>query len=414
MQMNLFVKIYRLTRSFRHVLLVLFFVGIICDIFYFNESSDWRIFPLLFFYIFILTLYRANSSFVFICDFIVLGFLFFLYITTGTAVNTEKAAVWWILLLIVGVIKQWRELTHLEFKKSITDILMISFKKISSLIYYKLGPEYSFKLAMSPFGKFLFNLLTGQKKEITFTTKYGFLMKMHTYEYLMSGYFFMGESNPYETKILRKMLQKGDTFFDVGAHIGVYSLNAAQVVGSSGTVVAFEPNPACYASLDENININKFKNIKVEKIALAEKEGSFDFWLGDDMGGSFIKQNTERLTIDRKVTKTKVNAITLDQYCATKKIKKITLMKIDVEGAEMQVLQGAMRTLKTVGPDLIIEVIDDTLQKNKSSKKEVFSFLESFGYHSYSFTPHGLRSYNSDDTHPAVNIYFSKKILTTS
>ena len=62
----------------------------------------------------------------------------------------------------------------------------------------------------------------------------------------------MGETNPYETKVLRETLKSGDIFFDIGAHIGWYSLNAAQIVGEKGKVIAFEANPNCFADLGKN------------------------------------------------------------------------------------------------------------------------------------------------------------------
>ena len=71
------------------------------------------------------------------------------------------------------------------------------------------------------------------------------------YEYYMSGYFFLGESNPMETRVLRRVLRIGDIFLDVGAHIGWYSLSARQIVGPAGKVIAFEPNPSCVSELNK-------------------------------------------------------------------------------------------------------------------------------------------------------------------
>ncbi len=291
------------------------------------------------------------------------------------------------------------------------DLLLHVFKKISSFFYFTFGPVVSFKLAMSPLGKGIFRIVTGTKKSITIKTKYDFLLILGTYEYLMSGYFFMGETNPYETKVLREILEGGDIFFDIGAHIGWYSLNAAQIVGEKGKVIAFEPNPNCFADLEENKKLNKFDNITLEPIAISNKNMRLDFWIGDDMGGSLIEKNTKRLTLGRKIKKIRVPAQTLDDYCKEHRIKTISLIKVDVEGAEVQVLQGAKLTLINLSPDIIIECVDITFQANNTGSREFFNFFSSYGYHPYTFTSKGLKPYSLNQVQETINIYFSKKVF---
>lgn len=132
-------------------------------------------------------------------------------------------------------------------------------QKISFFCYKTLGPKKAFVLAVSPIGKLIFKVFAKQQKNIVVKTKYDFSMNINEYEYFWSGFFFLGETNPLETMLMRSILKKGDSFIDVGAHMGWYALNAASIVGNSGKVIAFEPNPSCIDGFKKNIDLNKYK-----------------------------------------------------------------------------------------------------------------------------------------------------------
>lgn len=283
--------------------------------------------------------------------------------------------------------------------------------KISYFCYITLGPKKAFLLAMSPIGKLIFKIFVKQHKTLVIKTKYGFLMTISEYEYFMSGFFFLGETNPLETMLVRSILKKGDVFVDVGAHIGWYALSAADIIGNNGKVIAFEPNPSCITELIKNIDLNKYKNVVLEKIALSDKEEIAEFWVGDDMGGSLVKENTERLTVDGStVKKIKIRTRTFDSYIKKYNNIKIKLIKIDVEGAEIQVLKGSERYLKKYNPDILIEVIDECLRANGSSKKELFDYLNKLGYIPFEISTDGLKKItNINFIQQNCNIFFSKK-----
>jgi len=279
-----------------------------------------------------------------------------------------------------------------------------------SLLYKIIGPQNSYRLAMSSFGKFIARIIINDKNgTVIANIKYGFQCEVSPYEYYISGFLFLGETNPFETHLVRTLLKKGDVFIDVGAHIGWYALNAAQVVGSKGKVYAFEPNISVFEVLKRNKSLNHFQNLFPESIALSNKTGKREFWLGDDMGGSFVKKNTERLTIDgRKVTKTNVQTISLDKFCEINNIQNIKMIKIDVEGAELDVLKGSYNILKKQSPYLLIEVIEECLIANNTSKKELFLYLQKLGYIPYEFTGQELIKIDSSYKGSAFNIFFSK------
>jgi FkbM family methyltransferase len=337
--------------------------------------------------------------------------MFLQFLFTGSSIATEKTAVWFVLFLTIGIVAQWIELSRSDTTRLRIPWTQKIMRSIASLVYKILGPKLSFKIAMHPIGRSFFKIfIHPHKKDVIFSTKYSFTMQMSIYEYFMSGYFFLGETNPFETQAVRDNLSDGTTFIDIGAHIGWYSLVAADKIGKSGKVIAFEPNPACITALKKNLNHNvDLSNIVLETKALSDKKGKTIFWIGDDMGGSFIRENTKRLTQNGKLKSIQVNTITLDEYLTEKKLTKINLIKIDVEGAEMQVLKGADKTLNKYSPDILIEVVNDTLQKNNFSKKELFSYLKEKKYNAYIPTASGLLPYKEQLGRDAMNIYFSKK-----
>lgn len=278
---------------------------------------------------------------------------------------------------------------------------------IIGFFYRFLGARLLYPLAMNRlvYGLFQIFIVRG-RKTLRFTTKYGFKMELPPYEYYMSGYFFLRESNPMETRVLRSILKKGDTFLDVGSHIGWYSLNARQVVGLVGKVVAFEPNPSCVSTLKQNILLNLFQTIRIEKMAVSDTNGKSNFWTGDDMAGSLLKENTQELT-HNSVKKILVRMITLDTYCKVHRIENIRLIKIDVEGAEGQVIKGSMKILKKFHPVLILEIYSNTLQSRKIRMKLIRSLLK-IGYKLYVFTSGGVkRATISELSEHVINVFMS-------
>jgi len=96
-------------RENKKTLLTLFVIAIFADIIFLNKSSDLIIFSILILYLFFIKIFELKSKLTFLLDLVLLTMMFFSYLFTGTSASTEKAAVWLVLFLIVGVIQQWRE-----------------------------------------------------------------------------------------------------------------------------------------------------------------------------------------------------------------------------------------------------------------------------------------------------------------
>jgi FkbM family methyltransferase len=157
---------------------------------------------------------------------------------------------------------------------------------------------------------------------------------------------------------------------DIGAHIGTYSILAAEKVGDIGKVISVEPEPRNYEQLKKNIELNKFKNVITKNMALSDHEGLEKLYLNiDNSGGhslTFQKDKNSYINVTVK---------TLDNLIEELNLKKIDIIKIDAEGSEIPILKGAEKTLKN-NPDMKIIV---AAEHYPSQAEEVREFLNSVG-----------------------------------
>ena len=187
---------------------------------------------------------------------------------------------------------------------------------------------------------------------------------------------------------LKKRLKSGGAFLDVGAHIGNHTIGLSDKFRH---VYAFEPEKQNYRKLVRNIRINSKKNIKAVKCAVSDSEGTK--WLNiienENCGHSLL--------VNYRGKTEKVKVVTLDSFVKSIKISRINFMKIDVEGAELKVLQGAVKIIKKFHPTIMIELNRPVLQSTGNSLEELYSLLTSFGYNCYKFYRKNLvRIYQKD------------------
>jgi FkbM family methyltransferase len=138
-----------------------------------------------------------------------------------------------------------------------------------------------------------------------------------------------------------------DIFIDIGAHIGRYSLIAAKRVGSWGRVISIEAHPENFEILMKNIALNRLYNVTaVNSVVTSEKGKAKLYQSGHDQGFTIYNTiMTQRATASEDFLEVEAN--TLDNILESKNIKEVNWIKIDVEGAELEVLKGASKTLKS-------------------------------------------------------------------
>jgi FkbM family methyltransferase len=144
-------------------------------------------------------------------------------------------------------------------------------------------------------------------------------------------------------------LREGMTVFDVGANVGELSLLFSRFVGAAGSVHAFEPSRAGFERLEAVCRAAALRNVRLNRLALAEEEGPLSLHVYDDdylSWSSRALRPLEDYGIDvEPPTVEEVAATTADLYCERHGVAEIDLLKVDVEGAEFQVLVGARRLL---------------------------------------------------------------------
>lgn len=214
--------------------------------------------------------------------------------------------------------------------------------------------------------------------------------------------FFEGE----ESKAFLNLMKPGDTFFDVGAHIGYYSVLAKAIGGDKANIIAIEPTPSTFSILEENLR-NK-EHTALLNIGLFSSNGTMEF---NDFGIQYMCLNSiKEARLDHKITGNKITipVKTLDTIVDELKIYP-SVIKIDAESAELDIIQGGEKTLSERNVKLFIEVGDyDNTGLHNSI--HIIESLESMQYKSYEFRnnqfiPHQRRT----DPYPSMSLYFSKE-----
>lgn len=191
-----------------------------------------------------------------------------------------------------------------------------------------------------------------------------------------------------ETTYCERTIEPGWTVVDVGANIGLYTLLFAQLAGPDGQVHAFEPEPENHRRLLVNLALNEASNVSARQEALAAVPGtrtlnvydhSLNAWHSfgrASLPDPFAPGHTAEPSHTLDVTTTM-----LDSYCAEKAIDSVDFLKIDVEGAELDVLHGAAKLLARGAVGIILfEVSRPQVEALGHRPREIFELLAGYGY----------------------------------
>lgn len=187
-------------------------------------------------------------------------------------------------------------------------------------------------------------------------------------------------------KLIAISLLEGDSALDIGANIGLQSLRMARYAGKNGKILAFEPLAHLRDKFLKNVQLNRFNNVSLFPFALSDKESNLEYAINENIWN----QGTFSLSHTPKGNNTQtINVKIGDNLVEITNLKKLTLIKIDVEGHEFNVLKGLTKTLERFKPRLIFEYDKNYWAANNYNIADCFNFLTNLNYNIYQINPVG-------------------------
>lgn len=234
----------------------------------------------------------------------------------------------------------------------------------------------------------LWQYFSDRRGQAPVVTRWHYATRLYLYlgNDLSRQIYIAGCIDPNEFAFLDRVLQPGMTFLDAGANEGVYTVFAAKRLGPAGTVWAFEPSQREAGRLRRNLELNTL-SARVFPLALADRAGQAEMNVagygheGLNTMGKFVHQIEESSQEIIQVTR-------LDDAVSENPLSRLDVIKIDVEGAELKLLQGAAATLRRYRPLLLFEASDRTLRQQGASREELLAYLRSQNYQLYLFDPY--------------------------
>lgn len=195
--------------------------------------------------------------------------------------------------------------------------------------------------------------------------------------------YVLGAFEPNEFVFIRSTLDPGMVVLDGRANEGLYSLYAARRVGPRGVVLAVEPSTREFARLEANIALNRIRNVKTFKMALGSRVGEARLAIAQarHAGMNAIEvgdagENPAPWTLSRET----VSHETIDNLGARAGLERLDLMKLDIEGSEVDALWGARKTISRFRPIIMLEAEEERLASQNRTKEELVQALDELGY----------------------------------
>ena len=172
--------------------------------------------------------------------------------------------------------------------------------------------------------------------------------------------------------------KEGDVIIDGGAYVGLFAIYCSSLVGKKGKIYAFEPDKESYDKLLKNLRLNGIDNVISLRVGLWSKKGKLKFYLNGEGTSPLIKSTNREEILD---------VDTLDNL----NLKKVDLIKADIEGSEIEALKGMKKTLRKCSPKLAIASYH--ILEGGMAFKKVEQFLKKLGYKTYTGYPRHLTTY---------------------
>ena len=208
---------------------------------------------------------------------------------------------------------------------------------------------------------------------------------------VLSKYIYEGFEKA-EIDFLKHLLSKGDYFIDIGANIGLFSLVASPMVGDHGCIISFEPASSTFRRLLENCELNGIHNVSAFQFGLSDQKQELLLNLsssGHEAWNTFVPTGSDKFSSKESVWVQRLDDFILEQGIVE---DRIALIKLDVEGFELNVLKGADHLLsRENAPVWMIEFTEENALAAGNCCHEIYKIMVSYGYDWYSYDPSGMK-----------------------
>jgi FkbM family methyltransferase len=178
---------------------------------------------------------------------------------------------------------------------------------------------------------------------------------------------------------LREHCSAGSTVIDIGAHIGLFSVCAAQLAGKTGKVYAFEPAPATQTLLKKTIAINDMGGVvEPRPEAVGDKDGVTHFYVSDAVGDN--SNSLVQYKNDRALHAVEVKITSIDNFIRSRPLERVDFIKIDAEGFEYNVLLGCRDLFTRLKPYGILALHPNGIVSNGNSLEQIYDFMQEMNY----------------------------------
>ena len=242
------------------------------------------------------------------------------------------------------------------------------------------------------------------KENVIFTMKGG--LKLYVDEedrrFIPIEILNFGAFDPTERRLLFSLAEQSNVVFDIGANIGWYTLNFANA-NPSVSVHSFEPIPFTFRYLEKHLELNEVNNVFVNNFGLSNEKGEAQFYWGRDETGSSSMENIQERDHANIVN---CQLSTIDDYCEENRLS-VDFIKCDVEGAELQVFQGASTILKRDKPAVFAEMLRKWSAKFGYHPNEIIDIFTATGYRCFAYESNEFKEFfEITDTTEATNFFF--------
>jgi FkbM family methyltransferase len=239
----------------------------------------------------------------------------------------------------------------------------------------------------------------------------GSVMKCDFTDTVPRQIYFGGLFEPIEAYLFLKLLQPGMTVFDIGANCGQYTLLASHAIGPQGSVHSFEPLPDTFRVLSENVRLNNLANVVLNQAALWKETSQLTLGRDPEKLANSGLWSAGYASVDPAPMV--VPAIRLDDYVRDRSISRLDMIKIDIEGSEPFVLEGAHETIERFKPMFLMEINRLTLGLMNWTPQRLFLELKRYGYRAFDIGPSLRRSGPRTDfeDNKFANVFFHVKDL---